>query len=176
MKEIGRAETVQAEKEICRCFADLFGRFSNTGQDRFRKRLVGIRLEIVIAGQKIICSIAFLLFVHGVNDSECKKVARREDGIITESGFQYEFAETLSRLREEGKRIVYLTNNSSRTRAEYVEKLTRLGNVTGYLLHTEQKTVREVLARLVIGERGLPWRCTRNLRARIPETVSSRRP
>lgn len=36
-------------------------------------------------------------------------------------------AETLSRLREEGKRIVYLTNNSSRTRAEYVEKLTRLG-------------------------------------------------
>ena len=35
--------------------------------------------------------------------------------------------EALQGLRAMGKRLVYLTNNSSRTREEYVEKLTRLG-------------------------------------------------
>ena len=35
--------------------------------------------------------------------------------------------ETLHKLRTMGKQLVYLTNNSSRTRAEYEEKLTRLG-------------------------------------------------
>lgn len=35
--------------------------------------------------------------------------------------------ETLARLRACGKKLVYLTNNSSRTCAEYVQKLTRIG-------------------------------------------------
>ncbi len=35
--------------------------------------------------------------------------------------------ETLARLREMGKKLVYLSNNSSRTEAEYREKLTRIG-------------------------------------------------
>ena len=34
---------------------------------------------------------------------------------------------TLLTLREMGKRLVFLTNNSSKTQAEYVEKLTRIG-------------------------------------------------
>ena len=36
-------------------------------------------------------------------------------------------AEALARLREKGKRVVYLTNNSSKTGAEYEKKLRRLG-------------------------------------------------
>lgn len=36
-------------------------------------------------------------------------------------------AETLSRLRSLGKKLVFLTNNSSKTAAEYREKLTRIG-------------------------------------------------
>ena len=34
---------------------------------------------------------------------------------------------TLAHLREMGKKLVFLTNNSSKTQAEYVEKLTRIG-------------------------------------------------
>ena len=34
---------------------------------------------------------------------------------------------TLSRLRDMGKKLVFLTNNSSKTHAQYVEKLTRIG-------------------------------------------------
>ena len=36
-------------------------------------------------------------------------------------------ADTLSRLREMGKKLVYLTNNSSRSESSYREKLSRLG-------------------------------------------------
>ena len=35
--------------------------------------------------------------------------------------------DTLARLREMGKKLVFLTNNSSKTQAEYVDKLTRIG-------------------------------------------------
>ena len=42
-----------------------------------------------------------------------------------------EMPRTLSRLREAGKRLVFLTNNSSKTEGEYIEKLRRIGLYDG---------------------------------------------
>lgn len=57
-------------------------------------------------------------------------------------------AETLKKLRAVGKRLVYLTNNSSKTEGEYREKLLRLGLwAEGDLVYTSGMATVSVLQR-----------------------------
>lgn len=57
-----------------------------------------------------------------------------------------DMAHTLEALREHGKRVVYLTNNSSKTAEEYVRKLSRIGFYReGDLVYTSAMATAEYL-------------------------------
>ena len=61
---------------------------------------------------------------------------------------------TLSRLRQMGKHIVFLTNNSSKTQEEYIEKLTRIGILgENDLIYTSSMAAAEYVRAHYAGKR-----------------------
>lgn len=62
-------------------------------------------------------------------------------------------AEALSAMRRAGKRVIFLTNNSSKTEEEYREKLSRLGLWGEDLVYTSGRAAVEILKRKHPGKR-----------------------